>query len=702
MPRNDVRFEVFYDNAWHDLVVADYVLANQAIEIKRGDGAESAAPRPASLAASLNNDTDLFRVTNPTSPLYGKIGRNVPVRVKVNDVTRVHVLASSWKTSESRSFRAADDRRGRPKTGSASVDIEGGGLLQQIGQWKDTLDSAIVRDMARYSANLVGFWPLEDPSGATSFSSGIPGGRIGRVTGSVSFGESNAPGGAASAVTMGSDGQLDGAFNPSSANGYQVSFAMRVTASLSGTLLQMFNWYDNQGRRYTWEMSAASYAFHIRNADTDADISYVSIGHSIDVTQWVRCRAKISTSGSDVVVELSWYQEGASGTNNTFFTYPGSAGALRRWNIIPSAWTDGASYAAVAGINSPTPEFGAGAVLNAFNGHAGESPADRFTRLMTEKGLAYSVSGADGLTTMGPQKPDTLAALLREVRDTEDGLLFDTRGAASVTFMTRAARFNQTAVSIHVSELPTRPSEVTDDLGVYNIVTARNRSGAEAIAEDSTSSVGSADSPTGIGPYEQTIDINIDDDTELDRYAAWWLKRGTVSLPRYPAVTVNLAALTPARAAEIAAIDVGNVIEIKGYREDPIRLTVIGYSETIGWPNERTITFTTVPDQLFQVGVYGTGRYDSATTTLAAEGAPGATSLSITSTWLSDTWSTTAVPYDWRIAGETVTVTAVTSPAGSLGTYTQTATVRRSLNGVSKRLAAGEVVRLATPARYGL
>lgn len=706
MPRNDVRFEIFYDGAWHDLVIADYVLANQAITIMRGDGAESAAVRPATVAAQLNNDDDLFRVSNPMSPLYGKIGRNIPLRVKVNDVTRAHVLASSWSSGESASYRARDDRAGRPKTGTAFVDVEGGGLLQQIGQWKDTLQSAIVRDTERLTDDLVGFWPLEDPSGSTTASSGISGGKPARASGSVSFGDGDCPGGAASAVTMGADGQLDGTFNSTSATGYQITFAMKISASMSGTLLQLFNWYDSAGRRYSWEVNDTDYAWHIRNADTDATITYVSINRgAVDASRWVRCRAKVTASGGTVTVELSWYEEGESGGLNTSFTYAGSsAGSLRYWKVLASTYTDGASFSAVTGVNDTTIEMSTGAVRNAFNGHAGETPSARFARLMGEKGLAYAITGSASTTRMGAQRPDTMMELLREIRDTEDGLLFDTRGAASVTLMTREARYNRTSVRIDVTELPRRPREITDDLGVFNIVTVKQRDGGEAIAVDSTSPVGSADSPAGIGPYEQTVNINVDDEADLPRYAAWWLARGTVALPRYPAVEVNLAALTAARGAEIAALDVGDVIELTGYRENPIRLIILGYTEVIDWPIGRTITFVTVPDQQFVVGVYDDddSRYDSGSTTVASPGvAAGVTSIPISTTIASEVWSTTALPYDWNIGGERIRVTGMTSASGS-GPYTQTATVVRAVNGVNKSLPAGTSVRLFTPARYAL
>src|SRR6188474_2183521 len=159
MPKNDVAVELFYDGAWHDLVPADDVFADTPIVIQRGDGDESAAPRPSSISLRLANDDDQFRTTNPESPLYGKAGVNTPLRVLVGGVSRGQVEVSSWKAGQTRDFRA------NPRRGKAWVDIEGGGLLQRVGQWTEPLKSPF----RRYNETLthvIGYWPLEQDRGS--------------------------------------------------------------------------------------------------------------------------------------------------------------------------------------------------------------------------------------------------------------------------------------------------------------------------------------------------------------------------------------------------------------------------------------------------------------------------------------------------------------------------------------------------------
>jgi hypothetical protein len=697
MPRNDVAFELFYGGAWHDLVVADSVLAGQQITIQRGDGAESAALRPASLTAQLNNDEDLFRTSNPESPLYGEVGRSTPVRVSVGGVVRGYTQASRWEAGETRDFRA------HPKRGSAWVDIEAGGLLQQINQWKEPLKSPIVRQTLALP-NLIGFWPLEDVREAVQLSTPMPGGVPGSYTGAVTLGEEERPAGASATALAGSGAVLSGQFLTSTASGYQLSFGARIPATLTGAYQEIFRWTDTLGRVWAWEINDANFAWRIYNPDSTT-LDYQSAGYgSLDPDQWVRYHIVVSVSGSTLTYEPDWWPEGGVDNGGATLTFSSTAtGQPKTWRTPATVYATDAHYCGVyavadADLESVDLVFG-------FQGHAGEVAGGRFARLLTEHGLEWTLGGGDPNLSqqMGPQRPLTLADLLKEVRDTEDGVMFDEIDDLRVVFLLRDARYNQAAVSIDVTELPARPREVTDDLGVHNIVTVSQRDGGEATAEDSTGPLGSQASPDGIGPYETTVDVNISDEADLPGLAEWWLNRGTVDLPRYPQVTVNLAALDASRVAVIEAVDVGGVIEITGYRENPLRLQVVGYTEKIGWPSARTITFTTVPDQQFVTGVYDaeTSRYDLRTATMGAAAGPTATTLTVAITD-DEEWSTTAA-YELTIAGELVGVPAggMGARTGTPGAYQQVITgAARSKNGVRKTLPAGAGVHVATPGRW--
>jgi hypothetical protein len=55
------------------------------------------------------------------------------MRVKVGGTVRGVVEASSWAADQTQDFRAT------PRRGKAWVDVEGGGLLQRVGQWTENI-----------------------------------------------------------------------------------------------------------------------------------------------------------------------------------------------------------------------------------------------------------------------------------------------------------------------------------------------------------------------------------------------------------------------------------------------------------------------------------------------------------------------------------------------------------------------------------
>lgn len=702
--RNDVALELFYDGAWRDLTADSRVLSEQPITILRGDGAESSGLRPAQLSCRLLDDDDRFRPSNPESPLYGLTGRNTPIRVKVAGVVRATCQAAGWRSDESDSYRPA--RNGLPKRGKAWTDVEAGGLLEQIAGWTEPLRSPMVRHTLSLPG-LVGFWPLEDPRDTVRFSqlapvAAKPGGSFGEPV----FGEEDRPGGATSTVRIpdtGAGAIITGRFAPSTASGWQITFAVHITATRTAAYREIFRWVDSRARVWAWESNDGNFAWRIYDTD-GSTIAYTSAPYTLVQGGWVRCRVKATVSGGTLTYEPAWYEEGDETPQGTTLTFASTTtGTLRSWRVDWNPYTAGGYYCTVYGLDDPTVDLISDlGVLLAFNGHRGETPARRFLRLMDEHDLTGQVIGdADTGAPMGVQPAEPLEELLREVRDTDDALMFDAVDAVSVVMLTGDGRYNRTATVVDVDELPARPREITDNQGVHNIVTIANRDGAEFTARDDTGPLGTAATPTGVGPKEGTVDVNVDDVDTLDQHAAWWLNRFTVDLPRYPSAAVNLAPLDAARVAQIEAVDVGDVLEITGYRPDPIRLTVIGYTEKIGWPNARTIVFVCVPDQQRDVGTYDDRRYGLRTCTMAAAAGPTATTLTLAIT-ADEQWSQTST-YDLLISGERVTVPAggMSARSGTPGAYTQTITgAVRTVNGVRKTLPAGAGVQIAPPGRW--
>jgi hypothetical protein len=77
-----ITSDLFYDGVWNDITYG--LSQTESIEITRGTSSEGSQPDPNEGSALLQNATGNFSPKNPNSPLYGKIGRNTPIRFNVD------------------------------------------------------------------------------------------------------------------------------------------------------------------------------------------------------------------------------------------------------------------------------------------------------------------------------------------------------------------------------------------------------------------------------------------------------------------------------------------------------------------------------------------------------------------------------------------------------------------------------------------
>lgn len=664
MPKQDVAVELFYDGGWHDLVADDDVFTRQPITINRGQGDESAALRPARVTMQLANDDDLYRTSNPESPLYGKAGRNTPLRVSVGNSIRGVTEASSWRTGQTRDFRRS------PRRGRAWVDLESGGLLQRINQWSQPLRSAFYRYNARLTTS-VGYWPLEDKVGSRTLYTPTDGAQTLTVRGIEFESQSRFPASDRMLVLPNAPGPgqfIAGQFapgSPGSTSGWQFSFCINFgSIGTTGDSFEFAHWSTADGTSYSlnWVDGNDLVITAYDASFTELINESYAVGNAESWDQFQCFLIYASYSAGTTTIGIKWLSEGSEVvTELSADTFSGIPSSLDRWSMSGGGAVKDLTVGHVMGTAGLSEDLVDPARITAFLGHAGELAAVRFGRLMDEEfgsGFYYVSNGWADSYPMGPQPVDTLPNHLREIGATEDGLIFDYISEARLFLLCRVDRYNQTpALTLNPTDLPALPEEVTDDLPVHNIVTASQRDSGEAVARDDTGPLGTQPPPDGAGEYRQTVDVNVDDQTTLPQVANWWLRRGTVDLPRFPQVTVDLNAV-PSIVSDVEAVDVGSVIEIVGFRENVIRLIVLGWTEVIG-THSRKITFNCVPDQQFNVGEYDAARYDSASTMLVGAVDPAVTTLKFGTTDPNELWSTTSEPYDVMISGERVTVTSM-------------------------------------------
>lgn len=698
MSTHNVLPQLFHSGLWN--FITDDVLEAEGITVQHGYSDEGTV-RPAKLTWTLNNASDAYRPTNPASPLFGKIGRNTGCAVSVDGSVRGTFEASSYAPDQSPEFTVGPPARGR-----RWIAMEAEGVLRRIGQWTEPLRSPMYRQTTKWSpTTLRGYWPLEDARLATQLTNAYGKGRPGTTSGTVTFQAGPGPGGSDQVMSLADSARLSGRFaSMSQSAGWQLSMAFKLATLPGATPTPLIQWRTSNGYLWSWEVSSTNYRVLVTNTTTGVVLkdTAFSFGTGAGPTSWIQLRMKVTVAGGTVTIEPAWYPEGAGFLYGVTDSFAGTAGALEDWTITGAPALTDALYGHVFGLTTGADDLLSYAGTRAFDGYRGERAGERFLRLCGELGLYAEMKGTTAQTIkMGPQPIETFLGLIEEISRTEDALIFDLIGAVGLGMRTRADRLNQTPAMILSFPNDIHPPmlEVVDDLNVGNQVTVRQRDGAESTSQlEDGSALSISAPPDGIGLYKRTVDVNVQSESLLSELSDWWLSRSTVAGSRYPSIVIDLDDNTGFTAA-INAIEIGDQVIVNGREPDLLRLLIIGWSETVR-RTRRIVTFVCVPAQPFVSGNWDgvVRRWDSASTTLAASATAAAPTLALTTTNGGDTWSTTP-GYDLLVAGERVTVTAMTAPAGA-GPYTQTATVTRAVNGIVKAQTAGAQVHVFDPGRW--
>lgn len=619
--------------------------------------------------------------------------------------SRAVVEASSWKPDEELGFHPQTPG---PGLGSRWTDLQGEGILRRIGQWKDALRSPVYRQITSRipAGRLLGYWPGEDKAGSTGLTNALPGGQPGFASG-VTYAGGEQLSGTDALIKLGATSKLSGRFvKPTgTVNGWQISFAFKLDAA-APSLGQVITWTTSNGYRYFLNVSATQYQVQCLAPDGVTYLDNVLVGFSGSgdpSAQGVVFRIKCTATAGTVSLETAWYSQDFPTPFGITDTFTGTTGYLLSWAAAGNPAMDGATFGQVYAVAGGTDDLQDYNTLNAFNGYRGELAGYRFLRLLGYFGIYAEVLGNVADTQpMGPQRPDRLIELLKEIQRTEDGPLFDMAWRTGLYLRARASMLNQAAkLTLTKAQCAQPLAKVTDDLVSGNRVTVRNRTGGEATFEIVTGPGSTLDAPAGVGLYEQTVDVNVADDADLDELAGRWAYKLSDTTPRYSSVTVDLDA-QPGLETAVGLVEIGDRIVLSDVRPGGVGLIVLGYTDAWDTKFRRKWTAVCSPDTLYNPGRYDTAavKYDSKTSTLAVARDTVQTAWTITTTDLGDVWSTTGVPYGWVVAGETMTVTAMGVASGT-GPYTQNATVTRGTNGIVKAHLVGEEIHISPRVRYG-
>ncbi|QCX77675.1 hypothetical protein C9F11_20200 [Streptomyces sp. YIM 121038] len=706
----DVRVELQLGGTWLD--ITSDVYTENPITITRGRPDEGARTDAATCVFVLDNTSGRYSPRNPRSDLYGRIGRNTPVRVSV----------APNGPNGPRLVRFVGEVPGWPvKWGTAhdvSVSVTAAGILRRLGQGAAPLHSALRREYSAPSrTSIVAYWPLESGTGATEFGSALPGGPPMRITTpGIKPGAYTAYAASDALPTLG-EGAATGtvpAYPTTPETALRLFVALPEQAPEAETVLCTIvctGWVSRwtialkpDGKLNMYGRTALGIEVVRVNGGGDS-----LLGHRLSLRLDVR-QEPLSTSWRLYFMDIDQY------------TYV-LGGRLYQWQgeTVPNA-IGRITHVTVGGGKAGELAVGHVAVANALDAFdstapsmiawAGEPLSRRMTRLAAEEQIPLAYTGrpdAPG-TRLGAQAITSLVDLLQVAAEADGGMLHEQRDALSLAFRTRATLYTQPAaltLDYAAREVVAPLEPVDDDQAVRNDITIVREGGSSGRAVRETGPLSVQAPPAGIGRYAASTTLGLFEDEQTAPYAWWHLHLGTWDAPRYPSVSVALHQ-APHLIEQVAAVDVGARARIlhppPWLPPEAIELLVEGYTETLGvrtWE----ITFTCSPGGPWLVAALDDGEYATVAsddTSLAAPVGPEATSLDVRVSagplWPSRAAMPEALPLPVQIGGEHLVVTDVASLTGGRQRFT----VTRAANGLALAHPAGAPVQLARPAYVSL
>ncbi len=143
--KQDVTTELFYDAVWNPAPI--YERSQMAVKIGRPTA--EGGDQPSSVEPVIDNRSAAYHPRNAGGALYGKIGRNTPVRVRVAGVSRFAGEAAGWLPGQS-------------LDGNDSwVNLAAAGVTRRLGQGEQPLQTAPYR-YATLGDLAAGYWPLDE------------------------------------------------------------------------------------------------------------------------------------------------------------------------------------------------------------------------------------------------------------------------------------------------------------------------------------------------------------------------------------------------------------------------------------------------------------------------------------------------------------------------------------------------------------
>lgn len=726
--------EFMIDGLWVDVAALGFVLYRDRVNLKHGRSSEGQNTDSGSCDFTLHNiDGAPFSFGNPASAYWNKVSRGTRVRISVPD--------GNYKSFRFQGEIAELEEDSDLSGNDAWVNIRAAGLLDRLGRNDQALQSAFYREVTRPSGFGVaprqmmprGYWPMEEEEGA-NYCSPVIGSELMNFTGTPSLAAHSTFPCSGSIPNM--SGSRFAAYVPTytttttKVNASTVWWLMDAESTLTvGTLLIRVVTASHR-----WEIVYVSADnLRLRVIDYEGVIVYDSGSVSCDVTnkrRWFGLAMKDDTSNVTAVLETQAVNDTAFSTLIEAPIAINGASVLNvQLNPLEVVTDFYVGHVTVFQhkegdeVDTGSAYVPAEGVLNAF---VSERADTRFDRLCREEGITHEVINA--LTDhplgggqkvgvgqrMGIQGQGNLLSLLRQCEEADGGMIYEMRSDLGIGYRTLTSMCSQSAaaeLSHGNHELSEQPRPRRDNTRIKNDVTVSRDQGGEYRVTDTVSPLSVNSFPAGVGHYPASLSLDLYTDAQTRMRAGWEVHLGTVNVPRFESLTVGLER-SPFQGTALRGLLLGlrpgdrlDLVDLPArISYDDLPQLVFGFDETIDQFTHR-ISWNTVPELPYRIAILGTSGYDrldAEDSRLAVDADASTTSLTVNSydnsRWIDSATYASKFPFDIKVNGERMTVTAI-SGTSSTG---QVFTVTRAVNGLSRPHATGSEVHINDIVYLGL
>lgn len=569
------------------------------------------------------------------------------------------------------------------------VQLSIGGIGSRLERRQADPLSPMARSILKAAIPPIAYWRLEDKAGATTAASAIEGQDPMTPTGPVVFAfDVGLPDdlilsryGTSALCSVAAGAKLSAPVPVSATGEWTVSLEVdQITALVGGgiTEVRLVEWTTPSSVFNRWALVCTMTGHTVRayndGAGTSTNVatyangfqglfmleaSAAQNGGNIDVTLYINANALATGSVAGTVAAVTRVTVNPDQANTTASTSPaGIRFVVGHVQVHDQAGTFLPFY------NDAT----IGTQPRADRGWAYEAAHRRLLRQCDEEAVPCRVLGAPyttGVTRLNVQQEGTFPELAKASIDAESGGLL-LEGEFGYLHEARTGRYNQDPTLVvdmatYAYSAGTDPAEVLVpklDARGANVWTVERTAGSSA----THGAAAAYRERRGTIADKAVLDVLYDADCAP--HAQW---RTHLSVDgqgaNYPTAPLDLAA-NPDLVDDWLLCRIGSRVQrtnqptIAG--TDIIDQIIDGYAETFTPRNAGgpawTAALDTSPAQVWQVGVYGDTRWDSASTTLGVAAAAGASPLVLSTTSVGDIWSVTTAPIEASCFGEQFTV----------------------------------------------